>query len=154
MGIGWRRVVLNSSLGAWSTSYGGDQGSKSSTRTVQRHHRSTAVWRLLCLRHGRLEVGNERLHDLQRQTLPRPDQSLIQRRHKKPQRDQRVKRQGAREKTRGTQRTVHAICTAAGPLNAFKCHPLLDILSPTSYTFTDLSFDPKATTEAGGEPRT
>ena len=49
---------------------------------------------------------------------------------------------------------VHAMCTAAGPLNAFKCHPFFDIRSPTSYTFTDASRAPNATTEAGGEPRT
>lgn len=53
-----------------------------------------------------------------------------------------------------TRRTVHAICTAAGPFSAFKCHPRLDIRSPTSYTFTDASREPNATTEAGGDPRT
>ena len=42
------------------------------TRTVQCHHRSLALWRLLCLRDRRLEIGNKRLHDLQRQTLPHP----------------------------------------------------------------------------------
>ena len=46
---------------------------------------------------------------------------------------------------------VHAMCTAVGPLNAFKCHPFFDIRSPTSYTRADTSQEPKGTTGAGGE---
>jgi hypothetical protein len=140
-----------------STSYWGDQYKQErQPRTVQCHHRSLALWCLLRLPHGGLEVGNERLHDLQRQTLFDPYRSSTQRRHNEAQGQGKERRWGTGfgKGKRVTQRTVHAICTAAGPLNALRCHPLLDILSPTSYTFTDLSCDPKATTEAGGEPRT
>jgi len=48
---------------------------------------------------------------------------------------------------------VHAICTADGPFIAFKYHPLRDMASPTSKTFTLGCLEAKATTEAGGEPR-
>ena len=74
--IAERRVKTRSSERK-RTSYGDDQ-SKRQPRTVQRHHRPLALWHLLRLRHGRLEVGNERLHNLQRQTLFEPYQSSTQ----------------------------------------------------------------------------
>ena len=49
---------------------------------------------------------------------------------------------------------MHAICTAAGPLSALRCQPLLDIASPTSWIFNSGDLDANATTEAGGEPST
>lgn len=57
-----------------------------SVRTIQRHHRSLSLWHPLRLRHRRLEIGNERLHDLQRQTLTptQINQSSAPRRHTGP----------------------------------------------------------------------
>ena len=50
--------------------------------------------------------------------------------------------------------TVQAICSPASFTIAFKCHPRRDILSPTSQIFTEESLEAKATTDAGGLPKT
>ena len=49
---------------------------------------------------------------------------------------------------------MQAICTAGGSLSPFKCQPRTLIASPTSKTFTFGCLLPKATTDAGGSPRT
>lgn len=59
--------------------------------------------------------------------------------------------------TTGTVNRVTAMCTAAGPVSAFKCQPFFPILSPTSSTLTPsaepLRTDANATTDARGSPR-
>ena len=52
-------------------------------------------------------------------------------------------------------RTVHAMCTAAGLLIAFRCQPFLLIASPTSSTLNVVPCaGANATTDAGGFPST
>ena len=43
------------------------------------------------------------------------------------------------------------MCTTAGPLNTFKCHPFFNIQSPMSSTFLDVLQALNVTTKVGGE---